>query len=221
MALVSLAVFVLLGPDPARRLELIAGVEGHRTTTLLLERIARIHGRQARQAAERRAALQAIAALAAELRAGTPQNRALQLAGEAVWPAACGAVRLDGDVAEALRLDARRTPMITPIAACWAVASRQGNGLAVAVTRVADLARVSEETRLQLSGQMAGPRATARILMTLPIFGIAMGMLMGVDPLDWLLRSPLGVCCLVVGGALAAAGYWWTSRIVHAVEALL
>lgn len=221
VALMSLAVFVLLGPDPARRLELIAGFHGQRTTFPMLDRITRLHGRQARQAADRKAAIHAIAALAAELRAGTPQNRALQRAGDAVWPAACGAVRFDGDVAEALRIDAERTPMITPIAACWAVASQQGNGLAVAVSRMADQARASEEIRLQLSGQMAGPRATARILMILPIFGIAMGVMMGVDPLVWLLGNPLGFCCLLGGCALAAIGYWWTSRIVHAVEALL
>jgi tight adherence protein B len=68
---------------------------------------------------------------------------------------------------------------------------------------------------------MAGPRATARILMLLPLFGIAMGMLMGVSPLAWLLGTPLGIGCLLGGLLLTALGYWWTSRIVAKVEELL
>jgi tight adherence protein B len=48
-----------------------------------------------------------------------------------------------------------------------------------------------------------------------------MGMMMGVNPLGWLLGTPLGAACLLSGISLAGVGYWWTSRIVHRVEALL
>lgn len=221
-ALAALAVFVLMTPDPLVRLERISGAQREQETgKRIREYLARLLGQQRQDSAERKAAIHALAALAAELRAGTPQNRALEMTGEKVWPSACGAVRFDGDIAEALRHDARRMPLITPLAACWFVAAQHGGGLSAAVTKMAEQARVAEDIRVQLVAQMAGPRATARILMMLPIFGIAMGMMMGVNPLAWLLGTPLGLGCLVAGIGLVALGYWWTWRIVQRVESLL
>ena len=112
-------------------------------------------------------------------------------------------------------------PMLAPLAACWAVSENQGSGLATSVARITEQARIAEDIRVQLEAQLAGPRATARILMLLPAFGIAMGMLMGVNPLGWLLGTLPGLMCLFAGLSLAALGYWWTSRIVSRVEALL
>ena len=112
-------------------------------------------------------------------------------------------------------------PLIAPLAACWAVSAQQGSGLSISVTRMAEQARIAEDIRVQLEAQLAGPRATARILMLLPLFGLAMGVMMGVNPLAWLLGTPVGIACLVAGMALTALGYWWTSRIVQRVERLL
>lgn len=222
VVLMSLSVYVFLGTDPASRLESIVGAEhAAREGRWLHSMISRLRGHRRERGAVREVAIEALAALAAELRAGTPQQRALQITGQSVWPTACSAVRFDGDVTEALHHDARHIPLLTPLAACWSVTSQQGNGLAVAVTRMAEQARVAEDVRVQLAAQMAGPRATARILMLLPLFGIAMGMLMGVSPLAWLLGTPLGIGCLLGGLLLTALGYWWTSRIVAKVEELL
>jgi tight adherence protein B len=171
--------------------------------------------------AERLTAIRALSALAAELRSGRPQRQALAMTGEGVWTSACGAVRLDGDVAAALRVDAERTPLLAPLAACWSVSAEFGSGLADAVGRLAEQARVAEDIRVQLEAQLAGPRATARILMLLPLFGIAMGMMMGVNPLGWLLGTLPGLACLLLGMALAMLGLWWTGCIVRKVERLL
>jgi len=220
--LVAASVFVLLRPDPARRLESVSGISPAITSMRTWRALStRANGMRHQRGADRKAAIHALAALAAELRAGTPQHRALEITGESVWPSACGAVRFDGDIAEALRLDARRIPLIAPLAACWSVAAQQGSGLSVAVTRMAEQARVAEDIRVQLVAQLAGPRATARILIFLPLFGIAMGMMMGVNPLAWLLGTPLGMGCLALGIGLISLGYWWISRIVQRVELLL
>ena len=221
-ALVAAAVFVVMQPDPAHRLEAILGLAQRPVTASRLRELgARFVGRERQRSAARRAAIEALGRLSAELSAGTPQQRALVIAGEHVWPAACGAVRFDGDVAEALRQDARRMPLIAPLAACWAVSAQQGSGLSFLITHMAEQARIAEDIRVQLEAQLAGPRATARILMLLPLFGIAMGMMMGVNPLAWLLGTPVGIACLLAGVALTALGYWWTSRIVQRVERLL
>ena len=220
--LISAAVFLLFPPDPARRLETILGSRsGTGSVDALGRRFSEFLGRARMRTAARREVIEALGALAAELTAGTPPQGALLAAGQKAWPAACGAVRFDGDVAEALRLDARSMPLLGPLAACWAISVQQGSGLSVSVARLAEQARIAEDVRVQLEAQLAGPRATARILMLLPLFGIAMGMMMGVNPLGWLLGTPLGAACLVSGICLATLGYWWTSRIVRRVEALL
>lgn len=222
VVLMSLSVYVLLGTDALSRLESIAGVESSSPAGgWVRETAARLFGHRREREAARKAAIDALAALAAELRAGTPQQRALQITGQSVWPSACGAVRFDGDVTEALLHDARNITLLTPLAASWSVTSQHGSGLALAVTRMAEQARIAEDVRVQLAAQMAGPRATARILMLLPLFGISMGVLMGVNPLAWLLGTPLGLGCLLGGVLLTALGYWWTSRIVARVEELL
>ncbi len=138
-----------------------------------------------------------------------------------MWPSADGAVRLGGDVAQALVMDARRDPVLAHLAACWRVGAESGSGLAAAVARLAATARAAEDVRVDLEGQLAGPRATARLLAVLPGVGIAFGMMLGSDPLAWLLTSTPGRLCLLAGLALTAIGTWWTGRIARRVERLL
>lgn len=221
-SLIAASVFVFIRPDPAHRLEAMSATgRDTRMGRTLRDIVSKRRGSARHRAASRRAAIEALGALSAELSAGTPQQRALLAVGERVWPAACGAARFDGDVAEALRLDARRMPLLAPLAACWAVSVSQGSGLSISVARMAEQARIAEDIRVQLEAQLAGPRATARILMLLPTFGIAMGIMMGVNPLAWLCGTVPGLACLVVGLGLVSLGYWWTSRIVAHVESLL
>ncbi len=220
--LIAAAVFLAIRPDPGHRLELIVGdVRGAPARGSLPASLLRIAARKQKANEARKRAIEALATLAADLSAGMPQQQALISSGEGVWPAASGAVRFDGDIAAALRQDAVRMPLLAPLAACWSVSEQQGGGLAISVARMAEQARIAEDIRVQLSAQLAGPRATARILMLLPAFGIAMGMLMGVNPLGWLLGTLPGIACLLAGIALAGLGYWWTSRIVSRVEMLL
>ena len=176
-----------------------------------------------RAAHERSRAVQALGALAAELEAGqSPREALLRAGGEpCVWPVASGAVRMDGDVPGALLVDAQRHPPLSHLAACWEVAAASGAGLAAAVVRLATAERAAEDVRVDLEGQLAGPRATARLLSLLPLVGIGVGMLLGSDPLAWLLTTGPGRACLLAGLALTALGTWWTGRIAARVERLL
>lgn len=179
-------------------------------------------GRRA-EAARRLHAVHALANLAAELHAGQPPGAALAAAdGEGdVWPAAVAAARAGDDVARGLLADARRHPVLAHLAACWRVSQESGTGLAEVVAHLAAGARSAEDVRVQLEAELAGPRATARTLVVLPLAGIGFGMLMGADPLGWLLGSSIGWTCLSGGLVLTAAGFWWTSRIAGRVEAML
>ena len=61
-------------------------------------------------------------------------------------------------------------------------------------------------------------RIGAPALAGLPVFGLALGMSMGARPLDFLLRSGLGLVCLAGGLLLAGLGVVWVERLVDAVE---
>ena len=222
--LIAVSVALLMPVDASWRLTtsgLIAPTPSRRNLASFL--FARLgFGPASRRAitAQRAKAVEALSALAAELRGGQPLGLALVNAAGSppVWPATLAALRLDGDVTSALRLDARARPVLAGLAACWQVSSASGSGLSTAVDRLAASARVAEDVRVQLEAQLAGPRATARMLATLPLIGLAMGMLMGADPLQWLLGTAPGLLCLLGGALLTVAGMAWTGRIATAVE---
>ena len=163
----------------------------------------------------------ALAALSAELNAGQPPASALVAADpeRLVWPKAIAALAVDADVAAALRADGESHAFVGSLAACWSISSNTGAGLAAAVSSLADSARAAESMRGDISVQLAGPRATARMLALLPLLGVAMGQLAGSDPISWLLTTPIGLACLAVGLGLNAVGFWWTRRIAMRVEA--
>lgn len=176
-----------------------------------------------RRGRERLRVIQALGALAAELEAGQPPGTALSRAGgkPEAWPVTLAAVQVGGDVVAALGIDAREHAVLRQLAACWQVGADTGAGLAVSVGRLAATARAAEDVRVDLEGQLAGPRATARMLALLPLVGIGFGMMLGSDPLAWLLGTTPGRLCLVAGTILTAVGAFWTGRIAARVERLL
>ena len=92
-----------------------------------------------------------------------------------------------------------------------------GAGLAAALERVVAGARADEEVRREVEAALAAPRATAKVLAVLPLFGIALGTALGADPVGWLLGSPVGWAVLTAGLGLAVGGVGWTRRIADAV----
>ncbi|MBO0597009.1 hypothetical protein I2485_14705 [Nesterenkonia sp. E16_7] len=63
----------------------------------------------------------------------------------------------------------------------------------------------------------AGPRLTQFILAALPLGGLAMGALMGAQPLAVLFGSTLGWGCLVSGLGCLLLGWRWSARMIRAV----
>jgi len=167
--------------------------------------------------------IDALAALDAELKSGQPPNSALIRAADVppLWPAALAAIGMGGDVAQALRIDAQHLPQLLQLAACWQVGARSGSGMSAAVGRLLQSLRHNEELRATLEAELAGPRASAKILSGLPLIGLLLGIMMGADPVGWLVGNPIGWACLVSGLALTATGAVWSQRMVRTVEAML
>jgi tight adherence protein B len=183
---------------------------------------------EAQADAERAAGVALCEALASELRSGRPPGAALTSAAAATPGAAAralsraaGVAVLGGDVAAALRPEANSRSagpverLLAALAACWEVGARSGAGLAATVDRLAEGLRADERRRQEIAGELAGPRATARLLAVLPLVGLLLAAALGADPLHFLLRTPLGAACLALAFALDLAGLAWTDRLVR------
>ncbi|MFD0890176.1 type II secretion system F family protein, partial [Streptosporangium algeriense] len=100
------------------------------------------------------------------------------------------------------------------LAACWRVSVTTGAALSVLVDRVAASLGQERSHRQDLAAQLAGARATARLLAFLPVLGLLMATGLGMNPLGFLFGGPAGVGCLLTGLALDGCGLWWTNRLV-------
>jgi len=154
--------------------------------------------------------------LATELRAGRSAEQAVTTAAVACddLARAVRALHLGGDVVASLR-QIQDAPAATGLASAWATAHASGAGLAGVVERVTDELTAQLELRREIDGQLAAPRATARLLALLPLGGMALGVFLGVDPLRMLLSTTVGLCCLLIGSVLALAGVMWVDRLAR------
>lgn len=182
----------------------------------------------ARRAAARRRGqvVELCTAVGADLRAGALPVAALQAAALTL-PGLCDDVgrvaAMGGDAVRALRAAATRPGAagLRRLAAVWAVTELTGSGLADGCERVAAWMREEESLRREVSAQLAGARASARLLTALPLFGLALGAGIGGDPVAFLLGTPYGLACLVGGTALVVGGLCWTEWLARSVETQL
>lgn len=201
--------------SPVRRPASLVARARRRGAAVLHARRDRLHRRAAvREACE---------AIAAELRAGRSPTRALEAA-TSVLPdlaSVASVSRMGGDISTALRaVDAPGSAPLAKLAVAWSVAADAGAGLATVVDRVANDLRAEEELRAEVTSQLAGARASARMLAALPLLGPLLGVGAGSSPVGFLLASPSGLACLVSGCALAGVGLLWVERLARGAERL-
>lgn len=103
------------------------------------------------------------------------------------------------------------------LGAAWRVATICGAPLAGALRSFAESLRDREAARRDIEVALAGPRATARIVMLLPLIAVLLGLLMGAD-LIATFSSPLGAACIVAGAFLIVAARRWMRRLLRAAE---
>lgn len=102
-----------------------------------------------------------------------------------------------------------------------AVLSRDvGAPLASVLDAVSGALVAEAEARGEREASLAGPRATARVLMWLPLLGAALGWVLGADPMATALDGGIGSVAVCLGLLLLAAGWVWTRRLVAAARAV-
>lgn len=215
----SLAVVVLLPPATVSAAMVLCG-------TLALRHRRR---RRARRASDEGRALEAaIDVLVGELRAGAHPVAAFGVAADesgGMVAKSCRAVaaraRLGADVAAGLHSVADRSALPAQwrrLAVCWQLAC--DHGLAMSTLMRAAQRDIAERQRFsaQLSSAMAGARATATILASLPVLLVVLGQLIGARPVAFLLAGHAGGWLLVIGVTLMCGGLLWSDRITERVS---
>ncbi|MDF5754867.1 type II secretion system F family protein [Spongiactinospora sp. TRM90649] len=175
----------------------------------------------------RTACLELCQGLGAELAAGrTPSEALSRVAAWVRFPEASAgqaleaAARDGGDVPGVLAAIAPEDggEGLRGLAACWRVSTGVGASLSTLVDRVETGLRAAQTHRQDTSAQLAGPRATARLLAALPLLGLLMATGLGMNPLAFLFGDPIGLATLAAGLSLNACGLWWTGRLVARAE---
>ncbi|WP_369140575.1 type II secretion system F family protein [Modestobacter versicolor] len=207
----------------------LAGLAGLLSSTPLVAALAALCGAAAGRALHRRAAaadaarrcralVEALGALAAELRAGRPLDEATGAAvdscPDAGTAAALGPVLRLGEPPPGAPADESARALVR-LAAAVRLSSSTGCSLAGVVTAVEDDLRARLVAEQELRAAVAGPRASAAVLAGLPVLGLLMGSGVGADPWRVLTTTRPGAVLLVAGVALELAGTAWSARLVR------
>lgn len=186
----------------------------------LTDAVAEAVGVLASDLAAGRSPPQALATLVDECLADVGPGNARRALGALLRPAAETA-RLGGSVPDALRLasDTKGCLALARVAAAWQLAETTGAPIAGVLGRVAAGVRRHAEHVRDVRVELAGPRASARLLAGLPLIGLLMGVGLGARPFQVLLTTSYGQVALCVGIACELAGLFWTDRIARRAEA--
>lgn len=109
-------------------------------------------------------------------------------------------------------------PRLGPLAAVLDLVDTRGAPAGPTLQRLARAAADEEEARLAVETALSAPRATGRVLTSLPLLGIGLGYAVGADPLRTLVLTPAGRVALVLGLVCAVLGQLWTARLVRSAS---
>ena len=104
------------------------------------------------------------------------------------------------------------------LAAAWSIATDAGAPLAPSLKEYAASLRELAQTQRDVEVALAGPIATARMVMALPAVGVLFGLALGFNTIGTLFTTVPGWVCLVVGVALLAGASLWNRRLVRAAQ---
>lgn len=99
------------------------------------------------------------------------------------------------------------------VAAAWTVADASGAPLAPSLRELGAALRDRAETERDVDVSLAGPLATSRLVGWLPVAGLGLGTLMGIDVLGALFGSAVGAGAAVAGVSLMIGGHLWSRRM--------
>lgn len=112
-------------------------------------------------------------------------------------------------------LDERSGASAMPRAA-FAVAKESGAGMAGALFTIGTGLRERARQTRDLETALAGPKATGKLVVALPLLGPVLAFALGLNPIAAMVGSPIGLIATLIGIALLVMAWWWSRRIVAA-----
>jgi tight adherence protein B len=104
------------------------------------------------------------------------------------------------------------------LGAAWRVATDMGAPIAPSLEQFAVGLRSLADAQRETEVALAGPVATGRLVLALPVVGILFGVILGFNTIGTLFTTLPGLACLGVGMALLLLGRRWTRRLVAAAQ---
>ncbi|MGC5223835.1 type II secretion system F family protein [Micromonospora sp. DT81.3] len=104
------------------------------------------------------------------------------------------------------------------VAAAWEVATTVGAPLAESLRGLAEALRDAHEAADDVRIALAEPAGSARLMLWLPVVGVALGSALGFETLRVLVGGPLGWACLVGGVGLLLLARRWTASLVRKAQ---
>ncbi len=185
-------------------------------------KVARDHLGRRRERQRSRAVTEAARALAGRLSIGEVPTLALsKVAAELpILAPAQRAQEVGADVPAAL-LAASAAPgqrSLAGLARAWRMAELTGAPLAGATAAVAEAMRRRTRLEATLDSELAGPRASGRLMGLLPLAGLAMAHMVGAEPTAFLLGTSAGRICGLGAVSLSCAGVLWSEALADRVH---
>lgn len=109
----------------------------------------------------------------------------------------------------------RSEPGWRALGCAWSIATRTGAPLARSLSGLASGFRDVGEAERDVQVALQGPTSTSRIVIALPLVGLGLSLVMGVDALGVLTTTPFGLACLVVGVVLMIGAWGWMRVLVR------
>lgn len=184
-------------------------------------KVARDHRRRLLAQRRSRQVTEAARALAGRLSVGEVPSVALSSAASelGVLAPVQRAQEVGADVPEAL-LVASESPgqeSFSGLARAWRMAEVTGAPLAGATSGVAEAMRRRTRLEATVDAELAGPRASGRLMGLLPLAGLGMAQMVGAEPASFLLSSMAGRMCVLGAAALSCAGVLWSEALANRV----
>jgi tight adherence protein B len=135
-----------------------------------------------------------------------PPPRAWDLVGGLPWavdPAGCIAAGREGSAWR-------------EVAAVLRVAERTGAPSAGTLRALAGALRRTAASDRAVRVALAGPRASARVVLALPVLGLALGSTWGAGAVQVLVSSPVGWACTGIAVLLVSTARAWSARLISA-----
>jgi tight adherence protein B len=107
-------------------------------------------------------------------------------------------------------------PAWEDVRAVLAVAERTGAPVGPTLRALAGALRRAASGDRAVRVALAGPRTSANVVLALPVLGVVLGSLWGIDTTAVLLGSPVGWVCGTSALLLVGVGRAWSARLVRA-----